>query len=58
MSENDEKLLGDKVEEIIKDIGADELAKAFEKATGTDCGCEERKNFLNKAHLWWKNFWK
>jgi len=53
----DEKLLGDELEDILKQIGADELAEAFEEATGKDCGCEGRKEWLNKIHLWWKNLW-
>ncbi len=51
----DEKLLGDEVEEILKKIGADKLAEAFEEATDSDCGCDKRKEWLNKLHLWWKN---
>jgi len=43
------KELGDKVEQVAKAIGADKIAKAFEEATGKDCGCDKRKEILNKA---------
>ena len=49
MSE-EEKLLGDQVEEILEKIGADKLAKAYEAITGNDCGCKKRKEALNRMH--------
>lgn len=39
----EQKLLGDRVEEIIKKMHADKLAKAYEKMTGRPCGCQKRK---------------
>lgn len=40
--------LGDTVETVAKATGMDKVAKAYEKVTGKDCGCNERKEFLNK----------
>lgn len=57
MKPEDEKLAGDELEKILKSIGADELAKAYEEATGNDCGCDERKEWLNNLHLKFKRFW-
>tara|TARA_R100001594_G_scaffold1307_2_gene5518 strand:+ start:1614 stop:1970 length:357 start_codon:yes stop_codon:yes gene_type:complete len=39
------KGLGDSVEKVLKATGIDKVAK---KVLGDDCGCEERKNALNK----------
>ncbi len=39
------KGLGDKVEKVFKKVGIDKAAKFI---LGEDCGCEERKNTLNK----------
>lgn len=58
MSNKEEKLLGDEVEEVLKKLGADKVAKAFEEATGHDCGCEGRRRWLNAAHKWWKNLFR
>ena len=41
--------LGDTVQKISKAVGADKVAKAFEKVTGKDCGCNKRKDALNRA---------
>lgn len=46
----EQKLLGDKVEEIIKKMHGDKLAKAYEKVTGRPCGCQKRKEALNNLH--------
>lgn len=54
MKENEDKLLGDEVEALIKKIGADKLAEAYEEATNKDCGCEKRKEWLNNIHRKWK----
>jgi hypothetical protein len=40
-----DKGLGDTVEKIFKSVGVDKLAKW---ALGEDCGCQERKEHLNK----------
>lgn len=42
-------LAGDVVESIAKRIGADRLARWWEKETGIPCGCEARKEALNRA---------
>lgn len=39
------KGLGDSIEKALKATGIDKVAK---KVLGDDCGCEERKNRLNK----------
>jgi len=39
------KGLGDSIEKILKATGVDKVAK---KVLGDDCGCEERKQALNK----------
>ena len=46
----EEKLLGDEVEEFLHKIGADKLAKMYEDLTGKDCGCKKRKEQLNTIH--------
>jgi hypothetical protein len=43
------KGFGDTVEKIAKAVGADKIAKAYEKATGNDCGCGKRKDTLNRV---------
>ena len=40
------KGLGDSVEKVFKATGIDKVAK---KVLGDDCGCEKRKELLNKA---------
>jgi len=40
-----DKGLGDTVEKIFKSVGVDKLAKW---ALGEDCGCQERKEVLNR----------
>lgn len=42
-------LAGDVVEAIAKRLGADRLAKWWERQTGLDCGCDERRRRLNRA---------
>lgn len=42
-------LPGDVVETIAKRIGADRLAKLWERWTGMPCGCAERKEKMNRA---------
>ena len=43
--EQSSKGLGDKVEKVFKTVGIDKAAKFI---LGEDCGCEERKDTLNK----------
>lgn len=42
------KGLGDVTEQVIKSTGLDVFAKAYTKITGKDCGCQKRKDLLNK----------
>jgi hypothetical protein len=50
-------LAGDVVEAIAKRIGADRLAKWWERLTRKPCGCAQRKKRLNAATrrllAWW-----
>ncbi len=41
------KGLGDSIEKVLKATGIDKVAKAV---LGDDCGCEERKQALNKLY--------
>jgi len=43
-----DKGLGDTVENITKATGIKKVVELFSKATGLDCGCDERKEKLNK----------
>ena len=45
MKKNSSKGLGDSIEKVLKATGIDKVAK---KVLGDDCGCEERKQKLNK----------
>ena len=48
------KGLGDTVQKIAKKVGADKIAKTYEKVTGKPCGCGNRQDTLNKigrAHV-------
>jgi hypothetical protein len=40
--------LGDVVAKVAKATGAEAIAKAYEKKTGRDCGCKERREALNR----------
>ena len=42
-----EDLLGDKLERMLKRIGAARVAEAITKTTGKDCGCKKRKKQIN-----------
>lgn len=42
------KLLGDRIEAAFKTVGVHHIAKAIERRTGWDCGCERRKATLNR----------
>lgn len=44
------KGLGDTVEKITKATGIKKAVEVISEATGVDCGCDSRKEFLNK--LW------
>ena len=46
------KGLGDSVEKVLKATGIDKVAK---KILGDDCGCEERKEALNRLYPYWRS---
>jgi hypothetical protein len=39
--------LGDAVADLAHLTGMDKLAQAYERLTGKDCGCEQRRETLN-----------
>ena len=45
------KGLGDIVESITEKTGVKKVVKAISKAVGVDCGCEKRKEVLNKIEF-------
>lgn len=47
------KGLGDSIEKVFKATGIDKVAKAV---LGDDCGCEERKEKLNKLYPYARTF--
>jgi|TARA_R100001594_G_scaffold145744_1_gene196282 hypothetical protein len=48
--------LGDSIEKITKATGLKTLTEIAAKATGAkDCGCNKRKNWLNKQFPYKKN---
>ena len=48
MNKNKSKGLGDTIEKITKITGIKKVVDTVSKATGKDCGCEQRKDDLNK----------
>ena len=42
------KGLGDTIEKITKATGIKKVVDTISKVTGKDCGCEDRKETLNK----------
>ena len=40
--------LGNTIEDIIHITGLDRLAHLYTQTTGNDCGCEQRKEYLNQ----------
>jgi hypothetical protein len=48
MSENKSKGLGDTIEKITKATGIKKVVDTISNATGKDCGCEKRKENLNR----------
>ena len=42
------KGLGDTIKKITKATGIKKVVDTISKVTGKDCGCEDRKSFLNK----------
>ena len=43
-----QKGLGDTVEAITKATGIKKVVEKISKVTGKDCGCDKRKEYLNK----------
>lgn len=39
--------LGDDVQKVAKMIGADKIAKVYERVTGKPCNCGKRQDWLN-----------
>jgi hypothetical protein len=62
--------LGDTIEKITKATGIKKAVEIFSKLTGKDCGCDERKEWLNKEfrytpncmvlseYEWWQEYLK
>ena len=48
MSDNKSKGLGDSIEKITKATGIKKIVDTVSKVTGKDCGCNKRKNQLNR----------
>jgi len=42
------KGLGDTIEKITKATGIKKVVEKISKATGKDCGCDQRRDSLNK----------
>ena len=42
------KLLGDRIEVVLKATGIHQAIKAIERRTGWDCGCARRKAALDR----------
>lgn len=47
VSQPEKKRLGDYVADGLEAVGGKQVAKAIEKVTGKDCGCNKRRQFLN-----------
>lgn len=45
-----DKGIGDTVERLIHKTGLDSLSKTYEKLTGRNCGCNNRKEWLNNRY--------
>ncbi len=45
------KLLGNRVEAALKTLGADKVAKFYERVGRKPCGCAGRREALNRWHL-------
>ena len=48
MAKNKSKGLGDSIEKLTEVTGIKKAVEMFSEATGIDCGCDERKEKLNK----------
>ena len=47
-TEGESLKVGDKIEKITKATGIKKAVEVFSQITGADCGCEERKEKMNK----------
>jgi len=48
MEKKKSKGLGDTIQKITKATGIGKAVEAVSKATGKDCGCNKRRNSLNR----------
>ena len=48
MEKNKSKGLGDTIEKITKATGIKKVVKKVSEITGKDCGCDQRKETLNR----------
>ena len=55
MAKQKAKGLGDTIEQITEATGIKSAVEMFSKATGLDCGCDERKVKLNKLFSYNRN---
>ena len=50
MEDNDPKLLGDTIEDVLHKLHVDKVAKIIERITKKPCKCKERREKLNALH--------
>ena len=50
------KGLGDSIERITKATGIKKVVDKISEVTGVDCGCEKRKEYLNKLYPYARTF--
>lgn len=55
MAKQKAKGLGDTIEQITEATGIKKAVEMFSKATGLDCGCDERKEKLNQLFSYNRN---
>ena len=55
MAKRKAKGLGDTIEQITEATGIKAAVEVFSKATGLDCGCDKRKETLNKLFPYNRN---
>jgi len=55
MAKQKAKGLGDTIEQITEATGIKKAVKMFSEATGIDCGCDNRKETLNKLFSYNRN---
>ena len=57
MAKQKAKGLGDTIESITEATGIKAAVEMFSKATGIDCGCDERKAKLNELFSSWDTYY-